>query len=60
MVEQNAEIIWFIGSNPILGNSFDFGEERHMLREGKIWDLMKLRPIQVSNVLEITNRMGIE
>ena len=32
-----------------------------MLREGKkIWDLIKLRPIQVSNVLEITNRMGIE
>ena len=31
-----------------------------MLREGKIWDLMKLRPIQVSNVLEKTNRMGIE
>ena len=26
MVELNAEIIWLIGSNPILGNSFDFGE----------------------------------
>ena len=30
-----------------------------MLREGKIWDLMKLCPIQVSNVLELTNWMGI-
>ena len=28
MVEQNTENVWVIGSNPILGNSFDFGEDR--------------------------------
>jgi hypothetical protein len=27
MVEQNTENVWVIGSNPILGNSFDFGED---------------------------------
>ena len=27
MVEQNTENVWVIGSNPILGKSFDFGED---------------------------------
>lgn len=27
MVEQNTENVWVVGSNPILGNSFDFGED---------------------------------
>ena len=27
MVEQNTENVSVIGSNPILGNSFDFGED---------------------------------
>lgn len=26
MVEQNTEDVWVIGSSPILGNSFGFGE----------------------------------
>ncbi len=24
---QNTENVWVVGSNPILGNSFDFGED---------------------------------
>ena len=28
MVEQDTENVWVIGSSPILGDSFGFGEDR--------------------------------
>lgn len=51
LVEQNIENVWVIGLNPILGTSFDFGEDRK--RAALIIHARK-NIAQVSNVLELT------
>lgn len=52
LVEQNIENVWVIGSNPILGISFDFGEDRK--RAALIIHARYFNIAQVSNVLELT------
>lgn len=55
MVEQNTENVWVIGSSPILGGSFGFGESiKRAVLIIHARDMLAYRicPVQVSNVLK--------